>query len=61
MTRRAAVLVIVAIVLGVVGIGAAPAGAHGLGGLSPTNYESVLRSVSPSVALTSLPSCWSLG
>ena len=28
---------------------AAPAGAHGLGGLTPTNYETVLQSVTPRV------------
>jgi hypothetical protein len=55
MTRRRrrvvrAALVVVAMVVGIVGASAAPAGAHGLGGLSPTNYESVLRSVTPAVA-----------
>jgi hypothetical protein len=30
-------------------VGATPAAAHGLGGLKPTNYESVLRSVTPHV------------
>jgi hypothetical protein len=49
MTRARAALVIAALVLGIVGVNAAPAGAHGLGGLSPTNYESVLQSVTPSV------------
>jgi hypothetical protein len=49
MTRVRAALVITALVLGIVGVSAAPAGAHGLGGLSPTNYESVLQSVTPSV------------
>jgi hypothetical protein len=48
MTRRRAALLLTALVVGIVGVTAAPAGAHGLGGLSPTNYESVLRSVSPS-------------
>jgi hypothetical protein len=49
MTLRRAMLVVAAVVVGIVTVGAAPAGAHGLGGLSPTNYESVLRSVSPHV------------
>jgi hypothetical protein len=49
MTRRRAILVVAALVVGIVGVTATPAGAHGLGGLSPTNYESVLRSVSPRV------------
>jgi len=31
-------------------VGAAPASAHGLGGLKPTNYETVLQSVTPHVA-----------
>jgi hypothetical protein len=44
-----AALVLGALVVGIVGATAAPAGAHGLGGLSPTNYESVLRSVRPAV------------
>ena len=44
---RRAVLVIVALVVGIVGATAAPAGAHGLGGLTPTNYETVLQSVTP--------------
>jgi hypothetical protein len=48
MTRRH-LLVLVAVVVGILGITATPAGAHGLGGLSPTNYESVLRSVTPAV------------
>ncbi len=42
-------MVVTALVLGIVGVSAAPAGAHGLGGLSPTNYESVLRAVTPDV------------
>jgi hypothetical protein len=42
-------VVLVALVVGIVGVTAAPAGAHGLGGLSPTNYQSVLRSVTPHV------------
>jgi hypothetical protein len=53
MTRRRAlraVLVVVALVVGMVTVGATPASAHGLGGLKPTNYESVLRSVTPHVA-----------
>ncbi len=45
----AAVLVLV-LVVGILGTTAAPASAHGLGGLSPTNYESVLQSVTPHVA-----------
>src|SRR5262249_19843567 len=32
------------------GASATPATAHGLGGLSPTNYESILKSVTPHVA-----------
>lgn len=55
MTRRRprsmwAGLILVTVVVGILGITAAPAGAHGLGGLSPTNYQSVLRSVTPHVA-----------
>jgi hypothetical protein len=49
MTRARAALVVAALALGIVGVNAAPAGAHGLGGLSPTNYDSVLQSVTPSV------------
>ncbi len=49
MTRRRAALILTALVLGIVGVTAAPASAHGLGGLTPTNYQSVLRSVSPRV------------
>jgi len=49
MTRRRAALILTALVIGIVGVTAAPASAHGLGGLTPTNYESVLRSVSPRV------------
>lgn len=49
MTRRRAALVITALVVGIIGVSAAPAGAHGLGGLSPTNYESTLESVTPRV------------
>ena len=54
MTRRRrrpvwAVLALAALVVGIVGVTATPAGAHGLGGLSPTNYESVLQSVTPDV------------
>ena len=49
MTRRRAALIVTALVVGIVGVTAAPASAHGLGGLTPTNYESVLRSVSPRV------------
>jgi hypothetical protein len=49
MTARRAALLVVALVVGILGATAAPAGAHGLGGLSPTNYESVLRSVTPDV------------
>jgi len=44
-----AALVVVALAVGVLTVSAAPASAHGLGGLEPTNYESVLRSVSPHV------------
>jgi hypothetical protein len=46
--RRAA-LVVAALVVGIVVTTASPAGAHGLGGLSPTNYRSTLESVSPDV------------
>jgi hypothetical protein len=49
MTRRRALLATAVLVVGILGVTAAPASAHGLGGLSPTNYESVLRSVTPSV------------
>jgi hypothetical protein len=49
MTRRRALIVVVMLVVGIVGVTAAPAGAHGLGGLDPTNYESVLQSVTPAV------------
>lgn len=49
MTRRR-VLVLAALVVGIVGATAAPAGAHGLGGLTPTNYQTVLQSVTPHVA-----------
>jgi hypothetical protein len=49
MTRGRGLLVVVVLVMGIVGVTAAPAGAHGLGGLSPTNYESILRSVTPEV------------
>ena len=45
----ARLLVLAALVVGIVGVSATPASAHGLGGLSPTNYESVLRSVTPDV------------
>ena len=48
-SRTRAALVATALVLGIVGLTAAPASAHGLGGLSPTNYESVLHSVTPRV------------
>ena len=41
--------VVATLALVIVGATAAPAAAHGLGGLSPTNYESVLRSVTPHV------------
>jgi hypothetical protein len=34
--------------------GAAPAGAHGLGGLTPTNYETTLAGLSPTVAAIDL-------
>jgi hypothetical protein len=36
-------------VAAIVGLTAAPAGAHGLGGLKPTNYETVLDAVTPRV------------
>ncbi|HEY3671753.1 MAG TPA: hypothetical protein VGN51_12530 [Acidimicrobiia bacterium] len=49
MTRRRAALYLTALVFAIVGVTATPAAAHGLGGLSPTNYESVLRSVTPTV------------
>jgi hypothetical protein len=52
MTRRRALgaaLVVAALVVVIVGASAAPASAHGLGGLTPTNYESILRSVTPHV------------
>jgi len=42
--------VLAALVVGIVGATATPASAHGLGGLSPTNYESVLQSVTRDVA-----------
>jgi hypothetical protein len=44
-----AALVVAALVAGIVGVTAAPASAHGLGGLTPTNYQTILRSVSPHV------------
>jgi hypothetical protein len=44
-----AVATVAAVVGGVVLASAAPAGAHGLGGLKPTNYETVLQRVSPRV------------
>ena len=47
--RRCA-LVVAALVVGIVGATATPASAHGLGGLTPTNYESVLQSVTPHVS-----------
>jgi hypothetical protein len=46
---RRALLVLTALVVGLVALDAAPASAHGLGGLTPTNYQSVLRSVTPHV------------
>jgi hypothetical protein len=52
MIRRRALLaagVAGALVVIFVGGSAAPAGAHGLGGLTPTNYETVLQSVTPRV------------
>lgn len=49
MTRRGAAGVVAALVVGIVGVTAAPAGAHGLGGLTPTNYETTLGSVRPRV------------
>jgi hypothetical protein len=38
-----------ALVAGLLLVTAAPAGAHGLGGLKPTNYETVLQRVTPHV------------
>jgi hypothetical protein len=52
MTRRrarSAVLVVSTLVVGMVVATASPASAHGLGGLTPTNYETVLQSVAPHV------------
>ena len=46
--HRAGVVGALAVVLLLVG--AAPAGAHGLGGLKPTNYETVVQSVTPRTA-----------
>jgi len=46
---RSAVLAVSTLVVGMVVATASPAGAHGLGGLTPTNYETVLQSVSPPV------------
>jgi hypothetical protein len=45
-----AALVVAALAVGIVGVTASPASAHGLGGLKPTDYESILQSVSPHVA-----------
>jgi hypothetical protein len=42
-------LLVAALALAVVTAGATPAAAHGLGGLKPTNYESRLVRISPSV------------
>jgi hypothetical protein len=50
MTRRRAALLVAALVVGIVGVTAAPASAHGLGGLTPTNYETTLQSVRPQVS-----------
>jgi hypothetical protein len=47
--RARAALVVAALVVGIVGVTATPASAHGLGGLTPTNYQSILKSVSPRV------------
>jgi hypothetical protein len=44
-----AVVTVVALVGALLFVTAAPAGAHGLGGLKPTNYESVLEGVTPAV------------
>jgi hypothetical protein len=46
---RSAVLAVSTLVVGIVVATASPAGAHGLGGLTPTNYETRLQSVSPAV------------
>jgi hypothetical protein len=46
---RRAILVVGALVAAFVAVTASPAGAHGRGGLKPTNYETTLRSVSPRV------------
>jgi hypothetical protein len=45
-----AALVVAVLVVGIVGATAAPASAHGLGGLKPTNYQTILQSVTPQVA-----------
>jgi hypothetical protein len=44
-----AVATVAAVVGGFLLASAAPAGAHGLGGLKPTNYETVLQGVTPHV------------
>ena len=46
---RSALLVVSTLVVGMVVATASPAGAHGLGGLIPSNYETVLQSVSPHI------------
>lgn len=46
---RSALLVVSTLVVGMVVATASPAGAHGLGGLTPSNYETVLQSVSPHI------------
>jgi hypothetical protein len=46
---RGAALVVLVLVVATIGATATPASAHGLGGLSPTNYETVLQSVTPHV------------
>ena len=50
-TRRGvrAVATVAAVIGGFLLVSAAPAGAHGLGGLKPTNYETVLQGVTPHV------------
>jgi hypothetical protein len=48
-TRLRAVVATGAVVVAVLLATAAPAGAHGLGGLTPTNYETQLQRVTPAV------------
>lgn len=47
---RGAVVVVLVLVVVILVTTAAPASAHGLGGLRPTNYETVRQSVTPPVA-----------